>query len=145
MPSLNPSQSCHATVVSVSDTGLLITGPSGAGKSRLAAHMVALGAELVVDDLVVLRAADGKLWAEAPPNAVAKIALSGLGLVPIALRHGAVCICAELTLKSDVTLERLPDLLQTTHLDCTIPHLKMPFSEDLAPLIYIWLRAFKAE
>ena len=62
----------HGTAVSIDGCGLLILGPSGAGKSSLAIDMLALGAQLISDDRVWLRAsptglrlagASGRCWA----------------------------------------------------------------------------------
>lgn len=44
----------HATAVDVNGAGLLILGRSGSGKSGLALEMIALGADLVGDDQVML-------------------------------------------------------------------------------------------
>ena len=44
----------HASAVSLGGRGVLILGRSGAGKSGLALRLIALGAQLVSDDRVVL-------------------------------------------------------------------------------------------
>ncbi|MEO1532556.1 MAG: serine kinase, partial [Pseudomonadota bacterium] len=50
----------HASAVALGERGLLILGPSGAGKTRLALELVALGAELVADDRVIVEAHEGQ-------------------------------------------------------------------------------------
>jgi len=79
----------HATVVAVGGTGLLILGPSGCGKSGLALQMMALGAELVGDDQVVLaQGADGPV-ANAAPALEGRIEARFLGI----LEPAASCTC----------------------------------------------------
>lgn len=47
--------SLHATALEISGRAVLLTGPTGAGKSTLAAELMQAGAQLVSDDLTVLR------------------------------------------------------------------------------------------
>ena len=42
----------HASCIAVHGRGVLILGPSGAGKSSLALQLMALGADLVADDMI---------------------------------------------------------------------------------------------
>ena len=53
----------HATCVAVNGKGVLIVGASGSGKSTLALQMLAMGAELVADDQVILRLREQGIWA----------------------------------------------------------------------------------
>lgn len=62
----------HATCVAQNGRGLLILGASGRGKSGLALHLIALGAELVADDRVILTQTKDAILC-APP-----VAISGL-------------------------------------------------------------------
>lgn len=62
----------HASCVAIGGRGVLLVGPSGSGKSDLALRLIDGGAELVADDRVALRLADGRPVADAPP------ALAGL-------------------------------------------------------------------
>ena len=61
----------HATAVELEGRGLLILGPPGAGKSALALDLIALGARLVSDDVVLVRRRGRALVASAPETAAA--------------------------------------------------------------------------
>ena len=71
----------HATVVSVAGNGLLILGASGSGKSGLALRMMALGADLVADDRVLLRRVGGALLARPPEALAGRIEARGIGIL----------------------------------------------------------------
>lgn len=78
---MTTAQPLHASCIALEGRGLLILGPSGAGKSALALHLMALGAVLVADDRVLLRAAGGQLWASAPPQLAGLIEARGTGIL----------------------------------------------------------------
>lgn len=69
----------HATCVLWRSRGLLLRGRSGSGKSALALRLLDAGGWLVADDLVRVRAADGRLLAEAP-RPRGHLEVRGLGL-----------------------------------------------------------------
>lgn len=71
----------HASCVAVAGRGLLICGPSGSGKSALALQLMALGAELVADDRVILQRRDAQVMAHCPPALQGMIEARGLGLL----------------------------------------------------------------
>ncbi|MEO1275475.1 MAG: serine kinase [Pseudomonadota bacterium] len=73
----------HASAVALGERGLLILGPSGAGKTRLALELVALGAELVADDRVIVEAHEGQLWMRPAPALAGLLEIRGAGV----LRH----------------------------------------------------------
>ena len=101
----------HAGCVAVDGRGLLIRGASGAGKSALALQMMALGAELVGDDRILLdRDGDG-LRARAAPNLAGLIEARGLGILKAAARDHCR-IAAVIDLDRDEP-DRLPPLRQT--------------------------------
>ncbi|HSF96521.1 MAG TPA: serine kinase [Thermohalobaculum sp.] len=105
----------HASAVAVGGRGLLITGAPGAGKTTLALEMVALGAALIADDLVLVerRAETGgtaRLWVAAPPNAGGLVEIRGFGLVRLAATGGApLALVADL---DQAETERLPPVRQ---------------------------------
>lgn len=82
----------HASCVLVGRRAVLIRGPSGSGKSRLALALLeasrsgrAPPAWLVADDRVRLRAAGGRLVAEAPESIRGRMEVRGAGI------HAAPC------------------------------------------------------
>lgn len=105
----------HGSAVSVGGCGLLILGPSGAGKSSLAIEMLALGAQLVSDDRVWLRASQNGLLLQAPDAVAGRIEARGLGLISCAHRSEAsLKFCIDLSQYSD---RRLPFVQEVTRLE----------------------------
>ncbi|MFV0475521.1 MAG: HPr kinase/phosphorylase [Pikeienuella sp.] len=98
----------HASAVAAAGRALLILGPSGAGKSALAMELIALGAGLIADDLVVLRpAGDGLVAAHPDPAATtALIEARGIGLIRLPAA-GAAPLGLVIDLGSEEA-ERLP-------------------------------------
>jgi HPr kinase/phosphorylase len=97
----------HASAVAIGGRGLLITGAAGAGKTTLALELIALGATLIADDLVMLRPdGTGGLVLAPPPRGAGLVELRGFGLARLA--H---CAGAPLALVADLDqaeTERLP-------------------------------------
>lgn len=81
----------HATALVASGTGVLVLGRSDAGKSSLALAAIDLAraggrhAALVADDRVWLRAASGRLIADAPAAIAGLVEIRGCG--PVACSH----------------------------------------------------------
>ncbi|WP_069301431.1 HPr kinase/phosphorylase [Neptunicoccus sediminis] len=71
----------HGTAVAVNGQGFLIMGPSGSGKSGLALQMIALGADLVADDQVLLTHRAGQVWMSSPAPLHGMIEARGIGLL----------------------------------------------------------------
>ncbi len=109
----------HASCVSLSGRGLLLTGPSGSGKSGLALQLLALGATLVADDRAIVRRTGQTLLAE-PPDAIrGLIEARGVGLlraetVPSARLVAAVDL-------GQVETERLPPMREAWILGVRLP------------------------
>lgn len=72
----------HATGVAAFGRGVLIVGQSGSGKSGLALRLLALGAELVADDRVVVQTMGDTLWMTRPPQLPAMLEARGFALIP---------------------------------------------------------------
>lgn len=99
----------HASCVALQGRGLVILGPSGSGKSALALELMALGATLVADDHILLRAEPDGLIARCPPQIRGLVEARGVGL----LRAESL---AETPLKLAVDLDRAePDRLPPRH------------------------------
>lgn len=71
----------HASCVVLDRRGVLILGASGSGKSALALQLMALGAKLVADDRVILRASKGRLIAAAPGAISGRIEARFVGIL----------------------------------------------------------------
>jgi HPr kinase/phosphorylase len=96
----------HASCVAINGRGLLIFGASGSGKSALALELMALGAELVSDDRVILARVSDDLEASAPPPIAGLIEARGIGLLN-ARPHGPVNVVCVVDLDRTET-DRLP-------------------------------------
>jgi serine kinase of HPr protein (carbohydrate metabolism regulator) len=77
----------HASAVQTGDIGILIRGPSGSGKSRLAFELMLAGrtgrvppTQLIGDDRLLLRAEEGRLYAQPAPELEGLIEIRGLGI-----------------------------------------------------------------
>jgi len=97
----------HASAVAAGGRGLLITGATGAGKTTLALEMIALGARLIADDLVLVRrSGDGRLALAAPPNGDGLVEVRGFGLARLdPARSAPLALIADLDRAEP---ERLP-------------------------------------
>lgn len=74
-------QNLRASAVSFAGAGVLIRGPSGSGKSGLALQLISLGAKLLADDLVPVKARDGVLHAHPPERLRGMIEARGIGIL----------------------------------------------------------------
>lgn len=78
---LVPPGQVHATAICCLGQGVLLVGPSGSGKSTLALELMALGAELISDDLVwITDAADAGLILSRPPGQSMPLLIEARGL-----------------------------------------------------------------
>lgn len=73
----------HGAAVARNGRGALILGASGAGKSGLALQLMALGADLVADDGVVLQSADKGVMLSCPAAISGMIEARGVGLLSV--------------------------------------------------------------
>jgi HPr kinase/phosphorylase len=84
----------HAGAVAVAGRGVLILGPAGSGKAALALRMLALGAALVADDRVELRARGPALVASAPAALAGLVEARGFGILRVPALAEAPLFCA---------------------------------------------------
>lgn len=73
----------HGTAIAVGGRGFLILGASGSGKSGLALQMMALGAELVSDDQVLLGRVADSIEMTAPETLSSMIEARFVGLLKV--------------------------------------------------------------
>ena len=138
-----PAPNMHATMLIIENKGVLLTGPSGAGKSDLALRVLATNfsgffcaepPQLVSDDQVLLRVAQGKLYGKAPEP------LKGL----LEVRHVGICsfpyvveaqIHGVVELTSDHKPERVPPSpLEMTEIQAiSLPKVQLNPFEQSAP------------
>lgn len=75
------NQRVHATCVSIGSRGVLITGRARSGKSDLALRLIAMGAMLVADDVVVLKESNGVITCSVDASIRGLLEIHGVGLV----------------------------------------------------------------
>lgn len=131
-------RSLHATAIAVEGRGLLIMGASGSGKSELAAGMIALGAGLISDDLVLLDREGDEIYAARPPSAPPLLELRGIG--PVTVRDaGRQALRGVLRLEE--SFARLPEPDGAELLGCRLPLIRHPPRPALAAKALLWLTA----
>ena len=96
----------HGGAVAFAGRGLLILGAPGAGKSRLALEMAALGAGVVADDVVEIRAGAPPVLA-APARWPGLVEARGLGLIAVRTHPPVPCLAA-IDLSAPAGADRVP-------------------------------------
>jgi HPr kinase/phosphorylase len=96
----------HGVLIEVLGVGILLLGPSGIGKSECALELVARGHRLVADDVVRLRAVDGRLSGTAPERIRHFTEIRGVGLIYVPDLYGPDAVRDEVTVEVVVRLER---------------------------------------
>ncbi|RYH04327.1 serine kinase [Salipiger sp. IMCC34102] len=128
----------QASCIAVDGRGLLLRGPSGAGKSATALHLMALGAVLVADDMVLLSRQGDRVIAGCPPAGRGLIEARGLGLLratpapPVPLSH---------VVDLGPAGARLPPHRQVTILGCDLPLHRCPGGLESAGALMQLMRA----
>ena len=134
-----PTEIIHASCVAREGRGLLILGASGQGKSTLALTLMALGADLVADDRVVLRRHPDAVIADAPDPIRGLVEARGVGLLK-AESVGPVALALVVDL-DQVETERLPALRTTRLLGRDVPLLHGIDAPHFAPALMQYLKA----
>jgi len=75
----------HATSVSLHGVGLLICGPSGSGKTMLAFQLMALGGQLISDDLTELTPQGPEVLLSRPSQVHGPLMIEARGMEPISV------------------------------------------------------------
>jgi HPr kinase/phosphorylase len=109
----------HATCVAIGGRGLLILGAAGSGKSALALDLIALGADLVADDRVLLACDGDRIAARPVPRLAGLIEARGIGLLRLPY-HAPAAVVLALDLDRAETM-RLPVRRSMTLLGVDLP------------------------
>jgi HPr kinase/phosphorylase len=78
----------HGVLVEVLEVGILLLGPSGIGKSECALELVQRGHRLVADDVVRIRACEGRLFGSAPEMIRHYMEIRGIGIIHVPDLYG---------------------------------------------------------
>lgn len=133
----------HASSVAVEGRALLVLGASGAGKSALALRLMAMGAELVADDRVIVRRQGCALSVEAPEQIKGRIEARFVGI----LNAEATGPCP-LSLIVDLDQsesERLPPYRQKKLLGISLPLLHNNETEHFPAAILQYLKSGRSD
>jgi serine kinase of HPr protein (carbohydrate metabolism regulator) len=126
-----PSETIHASCVSIGGRAVLIAGASGSGKSDLALRLIDRGASLVSDDYTQIVAIAGRLVASPPPTIAGRMEVRGVGLVDMRFEEGVtVCLLVDL----DRQPERLPEGAEADVAGLDLPVIGLAAHEDSAPI-----------
>jgi HPr kinase/phosphorylase len=99
-----PRVSLHATLVSVSGTGVLLYGKSGVGKSECALTLIERGHSLVADDTVIVELrGDRSLHGYAKVTGRGAMECRGVGIINVASLFGVRAVLLEKTV--DMVIE----------------------------------------
>ena len=143
MKNLSADKVLHAACVGLDGSAVLILGKSGAGKSALALTLMAYGAQLVADDRVVLRLADGQIMASAPDTIAGLIEARGVGILKAAfLPNATLALIVDLDRPEH---DRIPPPRHMTVLGHDLPLLHRVDGLHFAPAILQFLRAGRSE
>jgi len=125
----------HGSAVALRDRGLLITGDPGSGKTSLAIELIAMGAELVADDWVVVeRGRAGGLVMSPPAPIAGLVELRGIGLIRLPHTDQAPMIgIVDLNREPDA---RLPESAERKLLGIGLPLIHGRGRERLASALY---------
>ena len=127
----------HGTAVFWHKKGVLIIGPAGAGKSALALECLAMGAQLIADDRVFIKAQDGTLHLHRPAALKDMIECYGIGIL-----HRDSIATAPLDLVVDLSKQaqgRLPAPLFTHILGHQVPCLAHTGQTNFAHALYVYI------
>jgi len=135
---LDPTKPLHATAIALGPQGALFLGASGSGKSELALALIALGAELISDDLVrVTKGAEGWPMLSGPGRMAGVIEARGVGLLTV--RHRAEAPLSLIVDLDRVETARLPALVTTPVFDQPIPVLSRVDSLHFPAILHAYL------
>jgi HPr kinase/phosphorylase len=134
-----PSETIHASSVTLGGHALLILGPSGSGKSGLALDLMALGAGLISDDQTMLTEKSDALIASAPTALSGRIEARGIGILAATpARPTQVALVVDLGQSEP---DRLPPYRKITLLGVEIDLIFGAGTPNLASAIFLYLKS----
>lgn len=134
---------CHASCVAYEGRAVLILGASGSGKSGLALRLMALGADLVADDRVILERRGDNVVADAPGQIAGRIEARFVGILNAA-PAGPTPLHLIVDLDSPET-ERLPPDRHRKLLGISLPLLHNSATEHFPAAILQYLKAGRSD
>lgn len=122
----------HATAIAVNGHGVLLIGPSGSGKSDLALRLIDRGADLISDDVVMIKTGKYAPSIGFAANIAGQIELRGVGIVQVShIQSASLRIIVQMV----PSVERMPPSERKTKLaGYIVPLLKIIPFEASAPL-----------
>ncbi|SDO25720.1 HPr Serine kinase C-terminal domain-containing protein [Lutimaribacter pacificus] len=128
----------HASTVAVGDAAVLVSGRAGSGKSALALQLMAMGADLVADDITCLWCVGDGLLADVPEAIRGRIEARGVGILNAAPR-GPVPMALWVDLDTPEA-GRLPPRRTRAVLGCEVPLFHNPGTGCFSAAIVQYLR-----
>lgn len=144
----------HGVLISIFNTGVLLTGKSGIGKSETAIELVFRGHKLVSDDAVELSVSGTKLYGKAPDNIRHLMEIRGVGIIDVKALYGKRSVMDKSQVELVIELEKWDDdknydrlgksNLSARYLDIEIPKVVIPVDagRNLAIVIEVAVRKF---
>ena len=132
----------HGSAVELAGRAVLILGPSKSGKSTLALELMSMGATLVADDMIMLQCAGDCVLVAPPPDSIAGIEASGIGILGAAQSEQARLLLIVDLGQSET--ERLPPLRKRELLGMEIDLVHGAGNSQLAPAIIQYLKCGRA-
>lgn len=97
----------HGVLLSIYETGVLLTGPSNIGKSELALALIERGHRLIADDYISLQKENNSIIGSCPPALQGFLAIRDLGIINISKIFGQQAISSHITIKLIIELALL--------------------------------------
>lgn len=133
----------HASAVVFEEKAVILVGASGSGKSSLALQMLALGAQLLADDRLLIERVQATLTGAPAPNLAGLIEARGMGILRAdAVFPAPIHLCVDL---DKTETQRLPPSRHVEWLGIQIPCLHRVENVAFPAALLQYLRGGRAE